>query len=281
MNKLYIVLAVGLILGYAGGAVVGPRQLLNSEGSDSDAVEAAGEDVAVATLLQEQEAPDAGDSELQKLLDAKMLEINELNAALDNARLEIARNVAELANLNSAKAEPEGEQKSWAERRKERQEQWKKDNPEEYEAMQKRREEFQGKMEGVIADKSAYLVNLDTSDMTDKEKESHEELLGRIAEAWEVMNGMQEGKWPSGEQMSGMRENYEAIKDLYAQERDYALRQVGKDLGYSATDSAEFSTSMQNVFENTSPSLPRGMFGSRGRSSRGRSSEKPKVDAVK
>ena len=275
MNKLYIVLAVGLILGYAGGAVIGPRQLLNSEGSDSEAVEAAGEEVA--TPLQEQEAPDARVGELQKLLDAKMLEIGELNAALDNARIEIARNVAELANAKSGQVEEEGEQKSWAERRKERQDQWKKDNPEEYAAMQKRREEFQGKMEGAIADKSAYLVNLDTSDMTDKEKESHEELLGRIAEAWEVMNGMQEGKWPTGEQLGGMRENYEAIRDLYAQERDYALRQVGKDIGYDKKQSAEFSTSMQEVFEKTSPTMPRGMFGSRGRSSRSR---EPKSDAV-
>lgn len=283
MSKWYIILTVGLILGYAGGAVVGPDKLLKSDSQAKEKAAVAGAVAEFNLAAPDTSAHEAELNELRDRLKAKELEISELNAALDNSRLEIAQRVAELDKKKTSESEKKPDEKSWSERQKERQEQWKKDHPEEYAEMQKRRTEFQEKMEGAIAEKSSFLVNLDTSGMSEEELKGHEELLGRIAEGWEVMNNIQKGKFPTREEMGAMHENYEAIRDLYAKERDYVLRETGKDLGYDEKGSAEFSKHMQEIFENTSATLPRGsMFGGgRGHSSRGSSQpQEAKPDAV-
>jgi hypothetical protein len=61
--------------------------------------------------------------------------------------------------------------------------------------------------------------------------------------------------------MEAMHENQRIIRDLYNQERDYVLRQVGTDLGYDEKEAQSFSTYIQDVFDKTSPSLPRSAFG--------------------
>ena len=266
MKKLSIVAMLALILGYGFGSVLSPfsQDDASNEKTDKpvldfpDAVEV---QVPVGAENVEKIA------KLEQERDKAVAELNEMKTALDNARAEIASQVAEMEKLKSGSGS-EGQrprsQQDWSQRWKERQEQLKKENPEEYEAHQKQIKEFQDRMDGAVAEKSAFLVNLDTSDMTEQEKKDHEELLGRVAEAWELMNNMQQGKFPSGEQWGAIGDNMTAIRDLYRKERDYVLRKVGKDLGYDDVKAAEFSTQMQDIFEKTSPTLPIMGMGHRG-----------------
>ncbi len=280
MKKWYIILTVGLVLGYAGGAVVGPRTFSKIDVEEERAPVIG----ALAEVDPIEAAPVVDDTELKELRDqlaGKDVEIASLSAALDDSRLEVSQRVAEIDKLGKIQAKPEA--KSWEDRRKEREErleQWKTDNPEEYAEMEKRKTDFQDKVEGAIAEKSAFLVNLDTSGMSEEELTGHNELLGRIADGWEVMNNMKKGKFPSREDMGSMRENFEAIRDLYGKERDFVLRQTGKDLGYDEKGSADFSKHMQEVFEQTSASMPRGMWGGGGGRSHGGRSTQAKPAAV-
>lgn len=287
--KWYIFILAGLIVGYGFGSVLSPSDIAGRSDENVEDVE----EVALANSVVAEDAEAAKalhEAELAKakaMSDAQTAEIAGLNTALDNARSEISRHVAELDKLRAGgsraqAARTRGTGESW----KEREERMKKENPEEFAEREKQRDEFKKKLDGVVAEKSTFLLNIDTADMSEQEKKDHEELQARIAESWETMNKMQEGEFPKGEDWGKMRENYTAIQDLYGKERDYVLKQVGKDLGYDKKESADFSTYIKDVFEKTSPNPPRGMFSGFGRGRRGggrstRTATPQGADAVK
>lgn len=272
MNKSYIVIVVALLIGYASGSVIEKRRLAatleeSAMIADSKPSKEESKEIPPATA----EGPVAVSSPVQVKTesDESWMRVNELTAELDNARAEISRHEAKIAELEGQLAgvnQPkERKRDSWSERV----ERMKQENPERYEAIQKARKDFQDRMEGAIADKSAFLVNIDTSTMSEEDLENHQELLARIAEGWDMMKQVQSDGISGRDQMEAMRDNYSAIRKLYAKERDIVLRQVGESMGYDKEGASDFSTYMQEVFEKTSPRMSfGGMRGASGRSSR-------------
>jgi len=177
-------------------------------------------------------------------------------------RQQLAARVAELdqiaAEKEAAEKEREERRQSWRDREARQQE----EDPEAYEARQKQRETFRQQMTQSVTDKTQFLKQLDVSRMTDAELGSHNELLQRIEETWAVIDAMQQGgTFPDREARGKLRENFVALNDLYATERDYVLREVGAGLGYDEKESADFSAYMKEIFELTSPRPPQGMRG--------------------
>lgn len=272
MNKSYIFTVVALLVGYASGSIIEKRRTVVPEDEPVAAKQADAVKVdSAAPLNQEAELGSAAMlAEVKAEADESWVRVNELTASLDNARAEIERQQAKIAGLEQQLAaaagnRPERTRESWSERV----ERMKKENPEGYEAMQKARTEFQQRMEGAIADKSAFLVNIDTSSMSEEDLKNHEELLARIAEGWDMMKQVTEGGISGREQMEAMRDNYNAVRKLYEKERDIVLRQVGESIGYDKQGASEFSAYIQEVFEKTSPRIPFGHTpGGSGRSER-------------
>lgn len=262
MKKWWLVLA-GLLFGYAFGAVLSPGRIWQEVPLPAE--------YGPAPVVTKQVAAVPEDPHSLPAIPAKTVvsaaggtvngdDLKELSAALDKAQRDNARYMAQIDTLTKENADlkkPEPRRESWAEREARR----KIEDPEGYAERQNQRKEFQDKMERVIADKSAFLVNLDTADMTEKEKTSHNELLSRIAETWDTINAIQTNGAPTRDQMEAMHENQMIIRDLYNQERDYVLRQVGTDLGYDEQEAQAFSTYMKDVFDKTSPSMPRSAWG--------------------
>ena len=111
-------------------------------------------------------------------------------------RLRVAELEKALAKRDSVKVaplqqEPVREERSrrpsWAARM----EQMKKDNPEQYAEMQKRREEFRQNMEQREMDRADFLAAVDLKNMTTTQRENHEKLLAAVARANELMAQME------------------------------------------------------------------------------------------
>jgi hypothetical protein len=175
MKKWWFVLA-GLLFGYAFGAVLSPGRIWQEVTLPAEYIR--------APVVAKQDAAIPEDPHALPAAPAKTListaggtvngdDLKELSAALDKARRDNARYMAQIDTLTKENADPkkpEPRRESWSEREARR----KIEDPEGYAERQNQRKEFQDRMERTIADKSAFLVNLDTAGMTEKEKTSHD-----------------------------------------------------------------------------------------------------------
>ncbi len=134
-------------------------------------------------------------------------------------------------------------------------EQMKKENPEQYAEMQKRREEFRQSMEQRAQDRADFLSVVDTKNMNDVQKANHEKLLATVARANELMLQMSQ---PGAENTQNLhRERDEVVAslgDLYAQERRYLLEETGRAVGYQGSHASEFADQVQVILE--TPAMP-------------------------
>lgn len=204
----------------------------------------------------------ASSEHAQKQTDDGWIEINRLTAELDNERARSSNYASRVEQLQ-VQLDEAGNAESRRESWRDRIARLKQEDPARYEEIQKQRLEFQSRMEQSIADKSAFLINLDVSSMADEEQKVHAELQARIAKAWSAMKTMEETE-PSREQITELRENYMAIRRLYGQERKIVLRQLGVSMGLEKKEAEQFGDYIQEIYEKTSPHFP-GMRWSRGR----------------
>jgi len=181
-------------------------------------------------------------------------------------RLRVAELEKALAKRDSVKVaplqqEPVREERSrrpsWAARM----EQMKKDNPEQYAEMQKRREEFRQNMEQREMDRADFLAAVDLKNMTTTQRENHEKLLAAVARANELMAQMGE----PGTENSALRQEMGAtmalLNDLYGQERSYLLEATAKSVGYDGDDATAFAEQIQTIIDNTTMMGPHGHGG--------------------
>jgi len=142
-----------------------------------------------------------------------------------------------------------------------RMEQLKKDNPEQYAEMQKRREDFRQTMEQKAQDRADFIAAVDTKNMNDAQKENHAKLLETVAHVNELMAQMsQPGVERTPEMRTEMGEAVGALGDLYSQERRFLLEETGRSVGYQDSQASEFADQMQSIIDNTT--MPN--FGRRG-----------------
>jgi hypothetical protein len=133
-----------------------------------------------------------------------------------------------------------------------RMEQMKKDNPEQYAEMQKRREEFRQSMEQRERDRADFLSSVDTKNMDDAQKENHTKLLETVSRVNELMAQMsQPGVEHTPEMHQQMGEAMASLGDLYGKERSFLLEETGRAVGYQGGQAAEFAAQVQAIIDNT------------------------------
>jgi hypothetical protein len=162
----------------------------------------------------------------------------------------------ELAVLNELLDEPATTLEAAADEPKltytEKLEQMRAEDPELYEKFIEKTENRQQKLKYHLAERTALFVDLDTSQMTDRERESHDRLVERMTEIWELMGRM---KHPSEsdnrELLREMTGRMRRIEPLLRKERNTMIRLMAHDLGYDKQGAREFTERIQSIHEYT------------------------------
>lgn len=212
---------------------------------------------------------DAGDAELVKSLRRQVRELER-----------------RLAEKGAPEEEAKGEKVEEAPRRRgegrmgpdwgeirARMEQWKKDNPEEFARMDARRKEFMAQHAQKTQSKLDFLASIDTSTMSKKAKETHEQLQQQLAKREDLLAKLQDPETADADRgriFHEMREVERSTRELGEQERENLLLQAAESLGCTGAETTDFVDTISSIYEVTSgghgfgPGGPMGMGGGRG-----------------
>jgi hypothetical protein len=119
---------------------------------------------------------------------------------------------------------------------------------------EKKREEFQQKIQNSFARQANFLLNRDTSKMSEEEKVQYEKMVGLLDETWKAAAQMQANLPPKERQqvMHTLRNNLKALSPLLATERTREFYDLGVSLGYNETEAAQFVAYIADVIDVTS-----------------------------
>lgn len=217
---------------------------------------------------------DDGAADVPRKGGALIAEVEDAGVAALRARIKELE--ARLAQAQTAKSEvriderPEGERLGGRDGRPSREEmranfeKWKKENPEEFAKMEKRRQEFMQRRAERAQSKLDFLSSIDTSGMSRKAKETHENLQSLIAQREELeaqMHGEEVTDDQRDEIFRQMRETDHAIREASEQERENLLRQTAEALGFSGAEATEIVDTVSEIYEATSNGFGRGPGG--------------------
>lgn len=149
----------------------------------------------------------------------------------------------------------------------ERMEKMKLEEPEQYAEMQKRREDFQKRIEQRSTDRRTFLAEIDVGNMSPEQQANHTRLLELTDKLDTAMKQMMSGEGQgSRESRREMFESFGELGELYANERQYLLEETAAAAGYTGNAAALFSEHIQSIIENTTiqPSMMGGGRGGRG-----------------
>ena len=191
--------------------------------------------------------------------------IEALQVELYDVKQLLAQREEQLAKLQAEEKERDARRRDRSQDWRERMERMREEEPERFAEMEQRREEARVRMVQAVSDRSQFLADLDTQGMSEDERQVHAELITRIGVTEAMIDKIQTQGRPSREDFEVLRDNYRVLDELYQVERDYVLRQVGASMGYEGSESSEFSTYMQDIFDLTSPPRPTGGMSGRGR----------------
>jgi len=183
-------------------------------------------------------------------------------------------NTNELVVLQGSTAEPVEQKKTERPQREsweDRIARMKEEDPEGYAEMIKRREEFQETIKYNLAERTATFMDLDTANMTEEERASHELLVEKMATIWALTDQFNNPEQPPDR--DAMRELFaisREVRPLMDQERTIMFKQLGTDLGYEGGDAQDFATHVEDIISATSLQSIMPSGGGRGGSSGGR-----------
>lgn len=176
-----------------------------------------------------------------------------LKTQLDNLR-------AELAKLQAAAEapapEPAAEEPPRRMTRQERMEQLKRENPERYAEMERRREDF--------------FANLDLELLTPEQQEMHFQYTEALAKQQAAIDRMRElaesGEEATEEDRAAIRESFRLVRGLQGAERDALLSAVATSMGLQAGEETEaFVGVIKEVYDFTGSMPPAQMMAPAGR----------------
>jgi chromosome segregation ATPase len=209
-------------------------------------------------LLQNQlssrsSAPRDSDQEianLEKLLDFRDEELQQLKKQLDGQPPD---------NRNAPAARQDRERFPRRGNMRERMERLKAENPEEYERMQARMNEFQKQREEQSARRELFFKNLDVSKLSKDQRRIVSDYQELLAANEEMVNSM----WQGGERpnFQEMMEQGRAIREMSETVREILLQNLGNQIGIGGEN---LSDNVQEILEMTSMGNM-GRFGGRGR----------------
>jgi hypothetical protein len=142
------------------------------------------------------------------------------------------------------------------------------ENPEEFAALQNRRDEMRQRINNLVKDRKDFLTAVDVKAMSPEMRENHEKLLAAVAFSETMLARFGDGGQPNmtDEERRTMFETMRNVGGLYEKERRYLLEETGRALGEDGTAFADY---VQNIYENTSL-MPSFGPGRRGRNDRNR-----------
>ena len=134
-------------------------------------------------------------------------------------------------------------------------EQMKEENPEQYAAMEARRQEIQNHIQSAFAERASILLNHTPANMTDKEAARRDLMFQTLEETWTLTEQMTSGELTAEERRTAfqtLRENAATLQPLLEEERDRQLYDLGLSSGYSESAAAEFVDYINDTLEATS-----------------------------
>lgn len=183
-------------------------------------------------------------------LRSRVAELERALAARDVAPAAVAVSKPATNAAPARAGRPGGE--SW----EQRMERMRREEPERYAEMQKRREEFRQRMEQRARERVDFLDAIDVAGMNDAQRENHEKLLALVARANELGMQLMQGGGGRGEEGEALRremgETMATLSTLYETERDYLLEATAKAAGYDGEDVKAFTEHIRHIMENTS-----------------------------
>ncbi len=140
--------------------------------------------------------------------------------------------------------------------RRERLEQLKREDPERYAEMEKRRREFQENMRQALDRRDDFLGAIDLSLLTPEQQEMHAQFVDALAAqqaAIDALNArMEAGEAPTEEERRAMREAMRQVRGLQDAERDALLSAVAVSMGLSEGEETEaFIGVVKEVYDST------------------------------
>ncbi len=199
------------------------------------------------------------DDKFQKEIAELRKKLREKEKEISSLRDSIEAGVQPDSNLRRPDSSPDPQQRgdmSWTERM----EKLKKENPERYEEMRNRMLEFGKRIESTAVENQNFLANLDKSRMSQEELENHakiEEMVKVNAELSARIN--QDPESPESEELRReMFSNFRELREIFDTERNYALKQFARTLGYSDNGADTFTEYVDYIYKMTSM---RGYFG--------------------
>lgn len=133
-------------------------------------------------------------------------------------------------------------------------EEFKRDHPEEYAAMEKRRQEFMSRMKQREQATMDFLADVDTANMTDAEREQHanyQNLLSRRAELREKMGAQDISDEDRDRIFEELRETEHAIRESSGQVRENLIKRTAEVLGFEGDEVGEIADTIQAVLDAT------------------------------
>lgn len=134
----------------------------------------------------------------------------------------------------------------------ERMEKMKKENPKQYEEMQKRHEEFRQRMAQREMERVDFLTSLDLTLFTPEQKENHEKLLDTLATLEEIRAKEKDMGALSEEERRALFSTYHTLHSLYETERDALLSITARSIGFTSDESSAFVDQIKEIYEETS-----------------------------
>lgn len=188
---------------------------------------------------------------LERLLDFREEELQQLKKQLDGQSQ---------ANLNTPVARQEEPRSRRSGNMRERMERLKEENPEEYERMQTRLNEFQKQREEQNARRELFFKNLDVSKLSKDQRRTVSEYQELLAANEEMANSM----WQGGESANfqEMMEQGRAIREMSETVREILLQNLGNQAGIGGEN---LSSNVQEILDMTSIGGMGRFMGGRGR----------------
>ena len=177
---------------------------------------------------------------------------------------------------NGSDAEPVGAPGPRRDDWRERIENFRRDNPEEFARVEKRRQEFRRHRADRARSKLEFLAAVDVSRMTDEQKDVHRRLQALVARREELESQispeamMNSTEVERREFFEEMHEISRDMRDLNGKERETLLQQAAQAIGYEGDDAAELVSAIKEIYENTGDEHGFRMPGGRRRNSGGR-----------
>ncbi len=109
-----------------------------------------------------------------------------------------------------------------------------------------------------MAERTALFMDLDTSQMTEKERKDHNMLVDQMTEIWDLMGQMKSpAESDNREVFRELNKKIRKTSPLLKKERNTMLKLLAHDVVYNKKDAREFTDHVNAIFDYTTLKNPK------------------------